>query len=198
MKKHISNPLRFIPVALGLAVALLANHARAAVTYWDPEGTYTPTAPSKAYTGPTSSHTPPVPGTMIGTWETTSWSTAGGGTATPVAWVENTAACFGVGGGSTNNPNGTPDSTVTFTVTMNSPHTIAGMFNGNLTPNATHVTINGAGSITWVAGNLNAMSMTGSSDGSTSSITVRCADDRHNPRRHLRRTKRQLLPEWRQ
>ena len=48
MKKYTSNPLRFIPAALGLVVALLANHARAAVVCWDPEGTYTPTAPSKA------------------------------------------------------------------------------------------------------------------------------------------------------
>ena len=172
MKKHTSNPLRFIPTALGLAVALLANHARAAVTYWDPEGTYAAYSTNVIYMGQSSSKTPPVPGTLAGTWETTSWSTAGGGAAAPVAWVENTAACFAVGGGSTNKPNGTPDSTVTFTITMNSPHTIAGMFNGNLTPNATHVTINGVGPITWVAGNLNAMSMTGSSDGSTSSITV--------------------------
>ena len=39
MKNLTSNSLRFIPAALGLIFSLLANHARAGVSYWDPNGT---------------------------------------------------------------------------------------------------------------------------------------------------------------
>ncbi|HVM51530.1 MAG TPA: hypothetical protein VMU04_26090, partial [Candidatus Acidoferrum sp.] len=172
MTPRTYKPVRSILITISLLPCFLASQVQAAVTYWDPEGTFTPTAPSVAYTGQPSSQTPPVPGTLQGTWENANWSTASGGQATPVAWVESTAACFAVGGGSTNNPNGVPDSTVTFAVTMNTNHTVAGMFNGSLAPNSTHVTIQGAGTITWVAGNLNAMSMGTSSDGSTASITI--------------------------
>lgn len=172
MKNHSTNSLRFIAAAFGLVVALLANHARAAVTYWDPEGTFTPTAPSKAYTGQASSKTPPVPGTLAGTWETSSWSTSGTGVAAPVAWIEGTAGCFAVGGGSTNNPNGVPDSTVNFTVTMNANHIVAGMFVGILTPNAVNVTINGAGTMTNLTGNLNGFALYDSSDGALANMTI--------------------------
>jgi autotransporter-associated beta strand protein len=93
--------------------------------------------------------------------------------ATPVAWVEGSAACFAIGAGATNNPDtqGGASSTA-FTITMNQNHSVAGMFNGSLAPNSCHVTIQGAGTITWVAGNLNAMSMGTSSDGSTASIAI--------------------------
>src|ERR1035437_1839849 len=157
MKKLNLHSLRFIPTALGLVVALLANHARAAVVCWDPEGTYT--GIPATYTGQASSVTPPFPGTLAGTWETASWDTsaARAGLAAPVAWVEGGAACFGIGAGATNT--GVASSTTTYAVTMNANHSVAGMFNGSLAPNSCHVTIQGAGTITWVAGNLNAMSM---------------------------------------
>lgn len=167
-----SNRLGSTSTALGLVFALVASQAWGVVTYWDPEGTFTPTPPSVAYTGQPSSQTPPFPGTLAGTWENLNWSAASGGAATPIAFVEGSAACFGVGAGSTNNPNGTPDSTLTYTITMNQNHSVAGMFNGSLAPNSCHVTIQGAGTITWVAGNLNAMSMGTSSDGSTASIAI--------------------------
>src|ERR1039458_6288171 len=173
MKKLNLHSLRFIPTALGLVVALLANHARAAVTYWDPEGTYT--AFPAAYTGQASTATPPFPGTLAGTWENALWSTANTGQATPVAWIESNAACFAIGAGATNS--GSAASTTTFAITMNANHTVAGMFDGTL-PNTTSgmgacdVTIQGAGTITWVAGNLNAMSLGTKYDGSIGSIRI--------------------------
>src|ERR1035441_9834399 len=121
MKENISNPLRFIPVALGLLFALLANHAGAVITTWDPQGSNT----QNYYLGDLS-----------GTWESSKWSTSQTGQATPVAWVENTAALFAVHSGT-----GTP----AFTVTMNANHTVAGVFDGSLTPNPCPVTINGTG-----------------------------------------------------
>jgi autotransporter-associated beta strand protein len=166
MKKRTHDSVKFLLVTFSLLVCFLASQVQAAVTYWDPEGTFTPTPPSAAYTGQTSSKTPPVPGTLAGTWETASWSTSGTGSATPVAWVEGTAACFAIGGGSTNNPNGYPtnDSTVNFTITMNANHTVAGFFI-DLTPNSCEVTLNGAGSVTMAANNLNGFALKNSSDG---------------------------------
>src|ERR1019366_9338263 len=168
MKKLNLHSLRFIPPALGLVVALLANHARAAVTYWDPEGTYT--GIPATYIGQVSSQTPPFPGTLAGTWETASWSTAGGGQATPVAWVESIAACFAVGAGATNS--GSAASTTAFTITMNANHTVAGFFDGPLSPDSCKVTVQGAGTMTMVAGNLNAMGLATSGDGSVGTITI--------------------------
>src|ERR1035438_3673841 len=89
MKRRTHDSVKLLLVTFSLLVCFLASHVRAAVTYWDPEGTFTPTAPSVAYTGQVSSHTPPVPGTLAGTWENALWSTLGGGSATPVAWIEN-------------------------------------------------------------------------------------------------------------
>src|SRR5262249_40315350 len=51
-------------------------------------------------------------------------------------------------------------------------HTVAGFFNGSLNPNSCHVIVQGAGTLNFLAGNLNAMSMGTSSDGSTASITI--------------------------
>src|ERR1039457_4843433 len=117
MKENISNPLRFIPVALGLLFALLANHAGAVITTWDPQGSNT----QNYYLGDLS-----------GTWENNNWDSAaaypndGVGIASPIAWAENNAAEFAVNSGT-----GTP----AFTVTMNANHTVAGIFAGPLTPN---------------------------------------------------------------
>ena len=42
MKNLTPKSLRFIPAALGLLFALLANHAGAAIIYWDNNGASTP------------------------------------------------------------------------------------------------------------------------------------------------------------
>ena len=146
MKKHNPNALRLIPAALGLVFVLLANHARAAVTWWDPEGTLRrPARP--AYTGQTSSRVRlPFPGTLAGTWETTSWSTANTGAATPVAWIEGYAAGFAIGAGATNSGNAA--STTAFTITMNPKPHRGGHVQRNPKPRTpVIVTINGAGTI---------------------------------------------------
>ena len=172
MKKLHLTSFRFIPAALGLVVALLANHARAAVTYWDPEGTYTGSATYVTYTGQASSKAPPVPGTMVGTWETASWSTVATGAATPVAWVENTAACFATGAGATNSAVLDGSSTTTFTVTMNGNHTVAGIFDGDLNPDSCIVTIQGSGIMTMLAGNLNGYGVLNSGDHSLANVII--------------------------
>ena len=137
MKNSISNSFRFIPAALGLAFCLLANHAGAAVTTWDPQGTVT--TPNTHYSGSSSFYT----GNLSQTWENAEWSTSQTGQASPVAWTENTAAQFAVHTGT-----GTP----AFTVTMNANHTVAGIFSGPLTPNPAVFTIAGTGTIILPAG----------------------------------------------
>lgn len=146
MKNSLKPLSKFLLPVLIFCALFAADFARAAVTYWDPEGVATT----------------PYTGNMTGTWENNSWSTVAGGTASPGAWVEATAACFGVATG-----NGTP----AFTVTMNANHTVAGIFNGALAPNACVVTINGTGQITIPSG-LQAFDMTKASDGSTASTTI--------------------------
>src|ERR1035441_1533019 len=129
MKKLTLNSLRSIPAALVLLFCLLANHVGATVTTWDPQGSNT----QNYYLGDLSQ-----------TWENAVWSTTEGvGLATPVNWVENTAAEFAVHSGT-----GTP----AFTVTMNANHTVAGMFSVPLTPNPCIFTIQGTGTMLLPAG----------------------------------------------
>src|SRR5581483_5182280 len=101
-----------------LLLALSASDSFGAFNYWDPQG--------KGTGGPTS-----------GIWETSSWSISSSGSAPPVAWSESLPALFAFG---------TSVSTPPFTVTMNSSHTVAGIFNGNSKP-ACSVTINGSGTM---------------------------------------------------
>jgi autotransporter-associated beta strand protein len=129
-----------------LCLYLFANNTQAAVTYWDPQGT----------TGANPNLTD-----LSGIWETASWSTSGTGQATPVAWIESTAACFAVHSGT-----GTP----LFTVTANANHNLAGIFNGPLTPDPCLVVVNGTGVFTLVAG-LDAFDVT-SNAGDPGSVTV--------------------------
>jgi len=79
MNRRVSGIL-----VIALLFSLLANHAGAVVTTWDPEGTVTM---SPYYTGDLS-----------GTWETSKWSTSQteAAQASPSAWVEGTAAVFAV------------------------------------------------------------------------------------------------------
>ena len=101
-----------------LVLALSASNALATFYYWDPQG--------KGTGGPTS-----------GTWENSDWSTSASGSTSPIAWPENTPALFAFG---------TSVSTPPFTVTMNSSHTVAGIFNGNSKP-ACAVSVNGTGTM---------------------------------------------------
>ncbi len=131
---------------LCLFSAFLADHAKATVYYWDPEGTTTPTV-----------------GNLAGTWDgtTAQWSTTSAQTASLVAWVSGDAACFCAGSASITTP---------FTVALNSTVTIGGIFNGSLTPPGYFVTISGTGSLTLAAG-ADAFS-TGGSDGGTTTVAV--------------------------
>ena len=130
---------------LPLLWLFLADNAKSTVYYWDPEGTATPTAAN-----------------LAGTWDTTSaqWSTANTQTATPIAWG-SVAACFCAGSTTVTTP---------FTVNVDSAITIAGIFNGALTPPGVFVTISGAGSLTLASG-ADAFD-TGGSDGGTTTIAV--------------------------
>src|SRR5689334_3114337 len=92
-KPIIQSYQRFGFIGLFLSSFLLANFAHAAVDYWDPQGT----------TGAN-----PYTGTMTGIWENNDWSTSNTGSATPTAWAEADAACFGINSGI-----GTPAYTVT-------------------------------------------------------------------------------------
>ena len=130
MKRLTPNSLRIVPPALGLIFALFTNHAGAAFTTWDPQGAN----PQNPYTG-----------SLTGTWESTSWDTTDQlGTSSLSPWVESTTAIFAVNSGT-----GTP----AFTVTMNSSHTVAGIYDGGQTPGPCPVTINGTGTITLPSGN---------------------------------------------
>jgi hypothetical protein len=141
------------PAALSLVFCLLANHAEAAVTTWDPQGTTTTPQSGGFYTGNLSQ-----------TWENSEWDTANEtGTATRVKWVENTAALFAVHSGT-----GTP----AFTVTMNANHTVAGMYNGPLTPNPCSVTIQGTGTMILGPNNLNEFDIT-SDTSDPGSVTIK-------------------------
>lgn len=146
MKSLRLNPVKFIPTGLCLVFALLAGRAQAALTYLDPQGT----------TG-----ADPYLGNMTGTWESSSWSTSSNGVASPGAWVEGTAAYFGV-----NTGNGTP----AYTVTMNANHTIAGVFDGDLAPDSSTVTINGTGH--WLLSGSQGFSVHDSSDGSLANVII--------------------------
>src|ERR1017187_4631341 len=146
MKKLTLNSLRSIPAALGLIFALLANHAGAAITTWDPQGSNT----QNYYLGDLS-----------GTWENANWSTSQTGQATPQAWIEGTAALFAVHSGT-----GTP----AFTVTMNANHIVAGIFDGSLTPNPCPVTIAGTGIYSNAPNNLNGINPTANT-GNPGSVT---------------------------
>lgn len=107
---------------------VVGANTNSTIWYWDPQGT----------TGAN-----PYTGSMTQTWESNKWSYGSSGLATPVGWVNGKAACFGVHTGI-----GTPS----FTVTMNSSHTVAGFFDGPLTPNACDVTITGTGTVNLASG----------------------------------------------
>lgn len=108
-----------------LLLSIAAYNAQATICTWDPQGTNSQN---------------PYLGSLTGTWESSDWDSANQtGEATTTAWVENSLALFAVNSGA-----GTP----AFTVTMNSNHTVAGIYNGPETPDPCPVTINGSGIMT--------------------------------------------------
>ena len=116
------------------------------IYYWDPQGT-----------------NGPIPNTnlLTGNWEDNSWAAGPTGRITPVGWFEGEAACVGVNVGV-----GTPP----FTLTMNQTHTVAGVFNGVLAPNACNLTINGPG--TMIIQSDQGFATGNSSDGSQGITTI--------------------------
>ena len=142
MKRLTPNSLKLISAALGLGFCLLANHAWAALTTWDPQGTSTSNVNGSGF----------WTNDLSGTWESALWSTASqNGSSPTVAWVENTAAVF-----ATRTGTGTPS----FTVTMNANHIVAGIFDGSLTWNPCPVTIAGSGTYSNAPNNLNGINPT--------------------------------------
>jgi hexosaminidase len=107
---------------MGLGTAAFSFDAGASFSYWDPNGT--------------------AGGTASGTWENANWSTRSGGSQTPSAFTEGYGANFAVGASS---------STPALTVTMNSNHSVAGVFDGNAT-SPVNVTISGSGTMTMPSG----------------------------------------------
>ncbi|MGZ4972119.1 MAG: TIGR02597 family protein, partial [Limisphaerales bacterium] len=130
-----------------LATWTVGANTNSTIYYWDPQGT----------TGAN-----PYTGSMTQTWESNKWSYGSGGLATPVGWVNGKAACFGVHTGI-----GTP----AYTITMNSSHTVAGFFDGPLTPNACDVTITGTGTINLASGP-QGLDANNSSDGASAIMRI--------------------------
>ena len=116
MRKLNSKSLRFIPAALGLVSALVANNASAANQYFDVNGV---TAGYGVVNGGSYS------------WDDPNWAAASGGTSATANWVAGNFPRFngGVSGNS-------------YTVTVNADESMAGMFN---TVAGVTLNINGAG-----------------------------------------------------
>src|SRR5205823_350770 len=64
-----------------VSTMLATASTNSSIYYWDPQGT----------TGAN-----PYTSSMTGTWENNKWSYGSAGLASPVAWVNGKAACFGV------------------------------------------------------------------------------------------------------
>lgn len=154
----------FALLSFTVCILLCPALARAAVSYWDPEGmqgSYDP------YTG-----------NLDGIWESNLWSRntdgsaglpADEGSATTVAFAEGDAAAFCVGGGATNTP--AAANTVAMTVIMNADHTISGIFDGSLSNAACMVTISGTGVLTLTNG-FDPFNLTASPDGAIGAVTL--------------------------
>ena len=121
-----NTTLPYISSSLGVCCCLLLNSkATAAINYWDPTG-------SSGNSGTT------------GTWEGSFWSTAVGGTASPGAFAEGSLPVFSAGVGTAG---------LTYTITANANHTIAGLFNGGINGDRWgNVTVNGPGILSIASG----------------------------------------------
>lgn len=136
-----------LPIIVTTFLGLSVPQVKAAVFYWDPEGTTTPSAANKT-----------------GTWDTTTaqWSTASTLSSSLVAWNTANAACFAAAAASPG---------MTYTVTVNQNITMGGIFNGSLGPGGDFVTISGSGSFVIPTGVTAAFS-TGGSDGGTTTLNI--------------------------
>src|ERR1041385_1319488 len=129
--KTLPNTSLRAAVALCLACYVVANQVNAAIQWWDPNGTTS------------------VGGN--GTWDTTTAQWTPAGTTTQVAagsltvWNSANAAGFCAGPASGVNQG-------TFTITVNSAITIAGIFNGTQSPGPCTLTISRSGSLNLAAG----------------------------------------------
>jgi autotransporter-associated beta strand protein len=141
----MNKTLKFSAAGACLLGALAGNQARAAVIYFDPNGSSAVTAGNY-------------------TWDTTSlqWATSTTLTATPIAWNSTDAACFTAG-----SFNGIINVDVEQTIN------IPGFFNGALTPPGCFVTIGstgGTGQLSWETGT-DGLDTSGS-DGGTTTINL--------------------------
>lgn len=134
--KNISTFRSALLTGVCLVLPLFAMNVRATICTWEEQGTSTSQNNGSGF----------WTGSLSGTWENSEWTTAANTSSSThgnqIKWIENTAALFAVATGT-----GTP----AFTVTMNSNHTVAGFFNGDLGPNPCTVTIQGPGTI-FIAG----------------------------------------------
>src|SRR3954464_3886835 len=138
----MKSPSALTFLSFTICMLVFGRVARAAVSYWDPEGIV------GGYNICTNN-------SLAGAWENLSWARnpdgsegpdADEGAAAPSAFTEGDAAVFAVGAGATNA--GVSASTMTFTLTMNNNHIIAGVFNASLNDKACKVTIEGPGILT--------------------------------------------------
>src|SRR5579872_55780 len=121
---HCQKSSKFVSIIICLVFSLLAHDARATLNYWDPTGTTVTTTPN-------------------GTWEGSVWATSATMTATPIVFTEGVAAAFAAGTGATGS----------YTVTANTNHNIAGVFNGGLSDSTSSgLIINGPGVLSITSG----------------------------------------------
>src|ERR1035441_8718068 len=126
MKILTSKSFRFIPAALCLGLALLANNAKAQSLYFDING-----ASPNSGVAANGSYSWEDPGLF--------WSTDVNGAVTTGAWADGNVAVFSAG----------TDATGSYTVTAANPHTIAGMC---MTNTSGTMFVNGAGVLSLAPG----------------------------------------------
>src|ERR1039458_7389564 len=126
MKNVTPKSFRFISVAFRLMFCFLMNHAGATVISWDPN--------DLAFVGGN------------GTWDSTTkqWSTDANQTQVAsgslVVWNPTDIACFCAGPVSSSSQG-------SFTISVNSAITLAGLDNGNDHPGSCNLTLRGTGSL---------------------------------------------------
>ena len=129
MKTSAQNSFKAFSAGLALSCLVLAHRANGTVIYWDPNGTTS------------------IGGNAI--WDTTTsqWSASSTQVASGSLIPWNAADAAGFCAGPTS---GTSQGT--FTITVNTAITCAGIFNGNLSPGPCNLTISGSGSLNLASG----------------------------------------------
>jgi len=125
MKVRVTST-RLALLAAAVLSVVFAKESRAANHFWDPGGAT-------------------VASTSTNTWELTKWTTSATPTASTVAWVEGSPAMFSAGASTVTNGN--------YTVIANANHSVAGIFNGDVTDaTSSNLQIKGTGILTIAAG----------------------------------------------